>query len=435
MGLIMQKKKHDEHLRRITESRFDEDAEEGVIGSLIRDQCNWPDALSKALKILEPRMFSKDRNRRFFEIICSSDDCLDEKGIELALTSGEKKLYPDALQALMGITERVETPNHVVTFAEQVRDAYNRRVFDRFNREFDDKDATGEIPFNELLADLAEKIASIIRKTGNRSVRHIGEIVEDVLQHQLSMQNGENAFPAMGFPKLDEIVTGMRPGELIIIAARPSVGKTALALQIAMNVARDEGIPVMFFSMEMTDRELGSRVLISETQIPVRYGSSYSTEEKANLDASAKKFVEIPLTIDDSSKLTVNDIRMKAKLRSDPPELIVVDYVQLLKGRGESKFEQQELLLPELKNLAQELRIPLICLSQINREGASDPGLQNLKYGGEEAADVIIILQRLNEKERESSPTEKIGVKVLKNRNGTQGNCGLVFERGKMRFR
>ena len=431
----MQKKKYDEHQQKITESRFNEDAEEGVIGSLLTDQCNWPDALIKARKILEPRMFLKDRNRRFFEIICSSDDCLDEIGIELELTPEDRELHPDALEALMGITRRVETPNHVVKFAEQVRDAYNRRVFDRFNREFDDKDATGEIPINELLADHAEKIASIIRKTGNRSVRHIGEIVEDALHHQLSMQNGENAYPAMGFPELDDIVTGMRPGELIIIAARPSVGKTALALQIAMNVARDEGIPVMFFSMEMMARELGSRVLISETQIPVRYGESYSTEEKANLDASAKKFVEIPLTIDDSSKLTVNDIRMKAKLRSDPPGMIVVDYAQLLKGRGESKFEQQEYSLLELKILAKELMIPVICLSQINREGASDPGLQNLKYAGEQDADVVIVLRRRNEKERESSPTEEIIVKVLKNRNGPLGNCGLVFERGKMRFR
>jgi len=431
----MHETKEDEHRRRMSENRYDEDAEVGVIGSLIRDQCNWPDSLIKARKILEPRMFKKDMNRKFFEIICHGDECPDEMGIEMALTSEEKERFPDAHNALWGATERVETPSHVVKFAEQVRDAYNRREIDRLIRGFHDKDLTGELPMNELIADLGEKLSSLIGESGNRSARHIGAIVEEALEHRLSLQNGENTFLRMGFPDLDHVVKGMRPGELIILAARPSVGKTALALQIANNVTRDEGAPFLFFSMEMMARELGNRVLISETQIPVRYGESYSTEEKETLSEIAKGFSGIPLSIDDSSRLTVAEIRMKAKLRADPPGLIVVDYAQLLKGRGESKFEQQEHCLQELKILAKELTIPVICLSQINREGASDPGLQNLKYAGEQDADVVIILCRIDEKERETSLTEQIAVKVLKNRNGPLGDVCLVFEREKMRFR
>ena len=134
-------------------------------------------------------------------------------------------------------------------------------------------------------------------------------------------------------------------------------------------------------------------------------------------------------------RLTSQKTNTVPVMRADPPGLIVVDYAQLLKGRGESKFEQQEHCLQELKILAKELMIPVICLSQINREGASDRGLQSLKYAGEQDADVVIILCRIDEKERETSLAEQIAVKVLKNRNGPLGDVCLVFERAKMRFR
>jgi replicative DNA helicase len=269
-----------------------------------------------------------------------------------------------------------------------------------------------------------------------------------------------------GFTKLAELTAGLQRENLIIVAARPGGGKTSWAVNVAVNAAMG-GIPVLIFSLEMSKYELMERMLAGETRIDsgkIKRGFLEYSDWKNNIHPKSKKLAEAPILIDDSSAISIMEIRAKARRfrgdaryfpplpppvdgRPPPPPLglIVVDYLQLAKGSAGKRDENRQQEIAEisrgLKALAKDLKVPIIAVSQLNREvekREGKPRLSDLRESGaiEQDADVIIFIHRddLGDGAQDSSPTTVTEIIVGKHRNGSTGSVKLTFFKAFTKF-
>jgi replicative DNA helicase len=279
--------------------------------------------------------------------------------------------------------------------------------------------------------------------------RSLHDEMQDAFDYVEMLMNrgGELTGLPTGYPEIDEITGGLQPGELVIVAARPSMGKTALALNIARNAAVDHGKKAAVFSLEMTTRSLVLRLLAAEAGIDsgtFRRGFIAVADHRKLVDA-AGRLSHADLWIDDSGSLTV--LEMKAKARRLKAErgldLVVVDYLQLAKGEGDAERREQEIseISRGLKALAKELHIPVVALSQLNRgpetRRAEDkrPILADLRESGaiEQDADVIAFIYRDCVYNPDADPAEAELI-IAKQRNGPTGTLKLRFESRFARF-
>lgn len=255
-----------------------------------------------------------------------------------------------------------------------------------------------------------------------------------------SHRSGVTGVPA-GFAKLDEMTSGFQKGDFIVLAARPSVGKTALALHMAQNAAASE-LPVGFFSLEMSAEQLTLRLLSSESRVPhqvIRNATMLSSDEWIDLTHAAGRLAELPLYIDDSPVQGIMDLRAKArKLKAEKNvQMFVIDYLQLLQGHGwhENRHQEVSAISRALKALAKELSVPIIALSQLSRavETRIDkrPLLSDLRDSGaiEQDADLIMFLYRDVLYNPETENPHLAEVIVGKQRNGPTGTVYLTFQR------
>ena len=249
-----------------------------------------------------------------------------------------------------------------------------------------------------------------------------------------------------GFTELDNLTHGLHPGQLVIVAARPAVGKSTLALDIARHAAIKKRKAVIFFSLEMSRSEIAMRMLSAETQIPLqsmRKGSMSETDWVRIADVRSK-ISDAPLYIDDSPNLTMVEIRAKSRRLAERVglQMIVIDYLQLLTSGKKVESRQQEVseFSRALKLLAKELGVPLIAISQLNRksEEAKDkkPDISQLRESGslEQDADVVILLHRPDLGEKEHSRAGEADVILAKQRNGPTGTVTVAFQGMYSRF-
>jgi len=250
-----------------------------------------------------------------------------------------------------------------------------------------------------------------------------------------------------GFVDLDNYTAGFQPSDLIIIAARPSMGKTALALNIAFNAAYKPRVPVAFFSLEMSREQLVRRLLSSIGEVDasqIRRAAFLTTQEWAHLQEAAGYLIDCPIFIDDTPAASVLEIRAKCRrLKAEGKlGLVIIDYLQLMRGRGDAPSREQEIseISRSLKALAKELHVPVVALSQLNRRVEERPNkrpqLADLRESGaiEQDADVILFIYR-DEVYREDSPDKGIAeVIVGKQRNGPTGKVKLSFRDKYTRF-
>jgi replicative DNA helicase len=244
-----------------------------------------------------------------------------------------------------------------------------------------------------------------------------------------------------GFTKLDELTSGLQPSDLIIVAGRPSMGKTALALNITQYAAIEGGIPAIIFSLEMSKEQLALRMLCSEAKVDAHRlrGGFLSESDWPRLTRAAGSLSEAPIFIDDTAALTVLELRAKARrLKAEHKlGLIVVDYLQLMRGRADSESREKEIsdISRSLKALAKELTLPVIALSQLNRRvedrGDRRPQLADLRESGaiEQDADVIIFLYRdeVYNKSEDNPHKGKAEIIIGKQRNGPIDKFDLAF--------
>jgi len=416
------------------------EAEQSVLGSVLLE----PEALSRVLEVMTGGDFYREAHRKIFASMVE----LYQKGTPVDLiTLNDVLQNKGQLEEIGGasyltsLTDAIPSAINVDVYARIIREkSILRRLINRAS-EIASKGYGFAGDAEELLDEAEKSIFEISEDKINPLVYPISDLMKEgigALEHLYDRKEIVTGVPS-GFKELDKLTSGFQNSDLVIIAGRPSMGKTAFALNIARNAAVDHEIPVVFFSLEMSRQQLTIRMICSEAWVDsnkVRTGF-FGEREWPKLTAAAGKLSEAPIFIDDSPTLTVLQMRAKARrLKSEKGlGLVVVDYLQLMKGREGSERREQEIseISRSLKALAKELNLPVIALSQLNRrpEGRDDkkPVLADLRESGaiEQDADVICFLYREEMYEENSKHKGIAEVLLRKHRNGPTGSVPLKF--------
>jgi replicative DNA helicase len=418
------------------------EAEQSILGAILIDN----DALPKTLEILDPEDFYKLSHRKIFNAM--SELFERNEAIDLVtLTDYLKKKdeldgiggisYLSSLVNMVPTAANIKYHSHIVRERALVRGLL-RSANDIASKVYEDNlDA-------EDLVDYAEKsIFDISDKRVKASFAKLKDVIKssfDMIEHLYDKKETITGVPS-GFKDLDNYTTGFQKGDLIIVGGRPSMGKTAFALNVAQHVGLDMKEPVAIFSLEMAKEQLAFRMLCAEAMVnanDIRKGF-IKKEDWHKLTSAASNLTGAPIFIDDSSAITALELRAKARrLKMEHGlSLVIVDYLQLMRGKGSFERREQEIsdISRSLKALAKELSVPVIAVSQLNRSVESrrppKPMLADLRESGaiEQDADVILFLYR-DEVYNKDNPANKgkAEIDIAKQRNGPAGvNVHLAY--------
>jgi len=425
------------------------EAEESILSAVLIDN----DTLLDVLEVLAPEDFYKSAHQKIFAAVAelfSRSEPVDLVTLSNILRAQNRLEEIGGATYLARLVDTVPLAVNAQHYAKIVHDkACLRRLIEKSNkiarRCFEDSDDVDNI------IDFAE--SSIFEISENKikpSFYHIGKIIEGNID-ALEERQGSKALVtgvATGFTKIDELTAGFQQSDLIILAGRPGMGKTAFALNIAQHAAVDTNIPVALFSLEMSKEQLSMRMLSSEAQIDsakMRRGF-ISQNDWMKITDAAGVLAEAPIFIDDSPDITALEIRTKSRrLKMDQNiGMVIVDYIQLMKGSASAERRDLEIseISRSLKALAKELSIPVVALSQLNREleKRSDkrPQLSDLRESGalEQDADVVAFIYRdeLYNKDENNPKKGTAEVIIAKQRNGPTGFAPLKFWDAYTRF-
>jgi len=418
------------------------EAEVSVLGGVLLDN----EALNRVLEVMKEGDFYRESHRKIFSAILDLYEKSEPVDL-ITLTEALKKR--DALEAVGGVeylnslVNSVPTAANISYYAKIVKEkAILRKLINRstdiisqvygVSGDVDDFLDQAERSIFEISEDRVRPSFYSLKDIIKSSFKTIERLYE---KHQLI-----TGVPT-GFTKLDELTSGLQPSDLIIIAGRPSMGKTALALDIAAHAAVEGGTPSAIFSLEMAKEQLALRMLCSEAKVDAHRlrGGFLSESDWPKLTRAAGSLSEAPIFIDDTPGLSA--LEMRAKSRRLKAEhnlgLVVVDYLQLMRGRAHSDTREQEIsdISRSLKALAKELNVPVMALSQLNRRveerGDRRPQLSDLRESGaiEQDADVIIFLYRdeVYNKSEDNPNKGKAEIIIGKQRNGPTDKFELTF--------
>lgn len=417
-------------------------AEQGVLGGIL---VHGEDVLAGIAAALRPDDFYDRRHGKIFEAMLAlynQGRPVDEITVTSRLND-TGQLQPVGGPVLLAeLADIAISPAHVDHYATLVRDKAQLRAFIEAAHSAVDNAYTHQADPDIALEEAERAIFAATQDRHTKGFAALGEVVQSALGviEKRFKQKGMVAGVPTGFARLDTLTTGLQSGDLIIIAGRPSMGKTAFALNIAANAALDGRIPVAVFSLEMSKEQLGLRLLSSEAGVSgskMRSGFLSQNQDWPALTAAADKLFSAPIYIDDTPAISVLEMRAKARrIKADKGlGLILVDYLQLMRGRRES-FDSREQEISDisrsLKALAKELDLPVVALSQLNRKVEDRPNkrpqLSDLRESGaiEQDADVIAFIyrDRVYNKENEDNVAEII---IGKQRNGPTGVVKLAF--------
>lgn len=361
------------------------------------------------------------------------------------------------------LTARVEVAAFTRNWIDLVRTKYfQRRIINTGVRAME-KAHRGEDRVDVLIDEVEREFLDIGRERTVDTAKDASTLANDaklLLDHLIETRGAATGLPT-GFPKLDEMTLGFQPGQMIVIAARPGMGKTTIALnhvEAALFERHKRGEKpgaVMFFSLEMTSRELMMRMISARARIDLRKATAgyLGRENRVAFDRTADEYATMPLFIDDTGGQTILDIRSKARrqhLRT-PLSMVVVDYLQLVVGTDPSVIREQQIAEASrsLKALAKELSVPVLALAQLNRKPEDEnraPRMSDLRESGsiEQDADVVLLISKPPKKsmskgskeddELEYGPTVERQLIIAKQRNGPTGDIPLLFNRPYARF-
>lgn len=417
------------------------EAEQSVLGAILLEN----DALPKALEIIEPDDFYKPSHRKIFLAMIElfeKNEAIDLITVSDLLRRKNELEEVGGVTYLSSLASAVPTAANIRYHSRIVKDKALLRNLAASATDILTKIYEGAFEPDEMV-DYAERaIFDISERRTKTSFFTLKDVIKDsfhMIEHLYDKKEAITGIPS-GFRDLDELTTGFQPGDLIIIGGRPSMGKTALSLNIAQYVGVEMKEPVAIFSLEMSKEQLALRMLCSEAMVDsnnVRKGF-IRKEDWQKLTAAAGRLAEAPIFIDDSSSTTVLEMRAKARrLKMEHGlSLVIVDYLQLMRTRGNFERREQEIsdISRSLKALAKELKVPVIALSQLNRgvEQRHDkrPTLADLRESGaiEQDADVIIFLYRDEVYNKDNPSTKgKAEVIIAKQRNGPTDTVTLTF--------
>jgi replicative DNA helicase len=436
------------------------EAEQAVLGAMLLDQ----DAALKAAELLDDTMFYREGNRilyRAMVALTERGDAIDPVTLRDELLRRGELDRAGGMDYLATLVEVVPTAAHVEHHARIVRDkAVLRRLGEAATSIAQDV-YDGHTPAGEALDNAEHRVFQVAQFRRAEEFIRIKELIWPTMERIEQLQAGAGSVTGVpsGFPDLDHLTAGFQPGDLIIIAARPSMGKTAFALNVLQHSAIDHSVGVAMFSLEMSKDQLVQRLLCSEGLVDaqrLRRGN-LRDEDYPKLARAAGLLSSAPIWIDDSAALT--PLAMRSKARRLKLEhgigLVVVDYLQLMQGPGDAENRQQEIsyISRSLKALAKELSVPVVALSQLSRapeqRGGEHrrPQLSDLRESGaiEQDADVVLFIYREemyvppNEEgkklDKDGNDIERKAELILgKQRNGPTGTVGLVFVKEYTRF-
>jgi replicative DNA helicase len=425
------------------------DAERSVLGAILLD----PAALSFVVPILSQEDFFPDTHRRIYGAMLE----LSQRSAEIdVLTLKEELDRTGAVEKaggssyLTALLDGVPDVGNVEHYARIVKEKSTLRRLIRAGQRIVREGVTGERDAEALLSEATGEIFDIAEGAVRGGFEAIGPIVRhnlDIIEEARGRQ-GMLSGLATGFTELDRMTSGLQLTDLIVVAARPSVGKTSLALNIAQHVAFREGRSVGFFSLEMSKEQIGFRVLCSEADVDAKkVRDGYASKEAAvRLVTAQTRISGASFFIDDSAALNVPEMRAKSQRlkREHGLDLLIVDYMQLMAGHGrfDNRTQEVSMISRGLKLLAKELKVPIIALSQLSRQPEQrkgelrKPQLADLRDSGsiEQDADVVVFLYREELYDKETERKGIADVIIAKQRNGPTGDFPLVFLGDHMTF-
>lgn len=429
---------------------YSSESEASVLGAILIDS----DALVKIADTLAVEDFYDQRHRHIFQAVLELYK--DSKPIDVLTLSNQ--LQSSGVLEIVGgasylteLTNFVPTAAHVESYANIVNEKAMRRRLVEVNKELAGVMLDESKSLNELIEDAESKIFQLSQRHVKQSIVSIEQILSESFERLDDLHKDKNKLRGVptGFRDLDGILAGLQRSDLFILAARPSMGKTAFSLNLAHNVAI-AGEPVLVFSLEMSKEQLVDRLLSMESGVDawaLRTGN-LTDNDFEKLGHAMGTLSEAKIYIDDTPGITITELRTKAKREAHKQQLglIVVDYLQLMSGG--SKFSGQSNRVQEiseisrgLKAIARELNVPLIALSQLSRSVESRtpqiPQLADLRESGsiEQDADVVAFIYREEYYNPDTDRKAITDILIKKHRNGPTGGVELFFDKEKQRFR
>jgi len=429
------------------------DLEEAVLGAIMLEK----DAILSVLDILEPGSFYKEAHQTIFEIAQSLSQ--QEKPIDL-LTVTEELRKHEKLEAVGGavyisrLTSRVGSAAHLEYHARIVAQKYIQRELIRVSSEIQERAFDEGSDVDDLLDFSERELLNIAEGHIKKETIKLSNLIKSALEQIEEAGKTKDSLSGVpsGFTRLDRLTSGWQKSDLVILAARPSMGKTAFVLSMARNMAVDHSRPVAFFSLEMSSIQLVNRLIIGETQLAsdkIRTGNleNYEWEQ---LEYKIKDLEQAPIYVDDTPAISIFEFRAKARRLKQKYDIqaVVIDYLQLMTGSKDTGSREQEVsnISRSLKSVAKELDIPIIALSQLNRSvemrsGNKRPQLSDLRESGaiEQDADLVLFIHRpeyygMDVDEEGNSLKGVAEIIVAKHRNGPTGEIHLKFIREYAKF-
>ena len=426
-------------------------AEQSVLGAVFIS----PDAIISLADELTPDDFYKPANKIVFKTMLSlleKGEPIDATTMVSALTNQGDISNIGGINYVVELVNSTPTSKNVEHYAKLVKEkAMLRKVIADLSESLSSA-YQGDVSIGDIIAKTEKSMLDISNQNTGTGFRNVADILDTHMQivETRSQTDGFVTGLSTGFVGLDKITTGLHEGNLIILAARPAMGKTALALNIAKHVATMERKPAVIFSLEMGAEELIERMVASEGMIPGYHlkTGNLSTDEWKRLVHAQSNLYDVPIFVDDTAGIRISDIRSKARKLSQEMGglgIIIIDYLQLITG---SKRENRQQIVSEisreLKILAKDLRVPVIALSQLSRsvEQRQDkrPMLSDLRESGsiEQDADIVAFLYRdayYQKEQADSQEANNVTELILeKNRHGSLGTVKLYFHKEYTKF-
>lgn len=428
------------------------DIEEAVLGALLLEPNVVPDVLDQ----IQSDCFYKDAHKKIFEAItklAGRNDPVDIFSVADELTKSGLLEEVGGMAYLSQLSTKIGAAAHVEYHTKVLLQKFIQRELISISYDIQKKAFDDSLPVDDLVDSAEQSIFNLAERNMRSETETIKSIINQAIAEIEENQKREDSLSGVpsGYTGIDKVTYGWQKADLIILAARPSVGKTAFVLTMARNMAVDYNVPVAFFSLEMPATHLVKRLMVSETGLStdkIRGAKKMTPDEWTQLNQGLNNLSQSPLWIDDTPSLSIYEFRSKARrlVEKNNVKLIIVDYLQLMAGPPELRgMREQEVasISRSLKAIAKELKVPIIALSQLSRAvetrgGNKRPQLSDLRESGaiEQDADIVMFIHRpeyVGVQDEASFPGETFVI-IAKHRNGEVCDVKMRFLASEVRF-
>ena len=436
---------------------YSSEIEQSLVGSMLIE----PDVFKQMYeRDIKPKHFVVENHRYLVGVAYDTykkHGHVDAKFIiDYIEQNNEERDVDKYLLAMSKLVDNAGAVSATEYYIDLLEEKYQQRELMKLSQDILQGLSTFDGNFDEYKNDIENKMLGILREGSNTDMKDSVEVAQETLdEFRNAIHNkGELIGMTTGLSNLDYVTNGLHDGDLIILGARPSMGKTAFALQLALNVAQlNEGASVAFFSLEMPSRQLGQRLFSSMSGVEMNKikNGVVNNEEFNAINQSANQFAQLNFFVDDDGGVTMNDIKQKCRTlhKEDKLDMVFIDYLQLINTPSEISNQNRQQIVAgmsrELKQLARELDVPILVLSQLSRavEQREDkvPMLADLRESGsiEQDADLVMFLYRddyynMDDEELEQQATSHTLLRIAKHRNGSLADLDYQFDRRRMKF-